>query len=154
MTSILLIIVLYLLITYIVLHFSSMKQTHTGATLISPDGFFDIEDDNDAPNVKEADAESINERFPKPSSELTDPETWKHHFTDYNSIGRTLVLPEILYANGDVRPVTPVNFLLPLSCFILALFFFSSILSCSLFNFPSLFSFSNLSPVFSTTYCH
>lgn len=89
----------------IVLYYFSTKQTQTGATLISPEGFFDIEDDDDAPNVKEADSDAINERFPKLSNELTDPETWKHHFTDYNSIGRTSMLPEVLDANGDVSTV-------------------------------------------------
>ena len=93
------------------------ETNKTGATLISPDGFFDIDDDDDAPNVKEADVDTINVRFPKPPNELTDPETWKHHFTDYNSIGRTLILPEVLDANGDVRTV---------SCPFVWLFFFYS----------------------------
>ena len=83
----------------------------TGATLISPEGFFDVEDEDDVPIVKEADAEIVNERFPKPSSELTDSESWKHHFTDFNSIGRTLTLPELYDANGDVRPF-PFTFFL------------------------------------------
>lgn len=49
-----------------------------GATSISPDGFFAL-DDEDPPQVRPAEAEALNEAFPKAASELKDPEAWKHH---------------------------------------------------------------------------
>jgi hypothetical protein len=75
----------------------------SGETLISPEGFFDLDDDEDPPVVKECDPESLNERFPKPAADLKDSDAWKHHVMELNAIGRMLALPEVLDANGDVR---------------------------------------------------
>lgn len=90
--------------TIVILHIVSI-----GATLISPDGFFELDDEEDPPVVKEADAESLNERFPKPALELRDPESWRHHVSDLNSIGRALSLPEVLDANGEVSQSAPTS---------------------------------------------
>jgi len=71
-----------------------------GATSISPDGFFDL-DEEDPPQVKPAEAEAMAERFPKPSSELKDAEAWKHHEPDLNKLGRVQAMPEQLDENGE-----------------------------------------------------
>lgn len=57
-----------------------------GATSISPEGFYDLNED-DPPIVVPAEAEAMNERFPKSSGDLKDPEGWKHHETELNKIG-------------------------------------------------------------------
>lgn len=86
-----------------------------GATSISPDGFFDLDDAEDPPVVKLAEAEALNERFPKASSELKDPEAWKHHEVDLNKIGRVLAMPEQLDDNGEpIEPEEPVELTPPL----------------------------------------
>jgi len=71
-----------------------------GATSISPDGYFDLNDE-DPPQVVPAEAEAFAERFPKTSSELKDPEGWKHHEPELNKIGRVLALPERLGEDGE-----------------------------------------------------
>ena len=71
-------------------------------TSISPDGYFELDEEEDPPLIKEAEQESFNEKFPKPSLELKDPESWRHHELDCNAIGRVRALPEQLDANGDV----------------------------------------------------
>lgn len=78
-----------------------------GATLISPDGFFEIEEDV---GVKLAEAEALNERFPKAGEEMKDPEQWKHHEVELNALGRVKALPEQLDDNGDpIEPENPVE---------------------------------------------
>lgn len=62
-----------------------------GATSISPDGYYDLNED-DPPAVVPAEAEAMNERFPKTSGDLKDPEAWKHHETELNKIGKFFML--------------------------------------------------------------
>lgn len=71
-----------------------------GSTSISPDGFFDLSED-EPPEVKVAEAEQYNERFPKSSADLKDPEAWKHHEVELNKLGRVTAMPEQLDDNGD-----------------------------------------------------
>ena len=86
-----------------------------GATGISPDGFFELDEDGDAPAVKLAEAEALAERFPKPAGDLKDPEAWKHHETELNKIGRVLAMPEQLDENGEpIEPEEPVELTQPL----------------------------------------
>jgi hypothetical protein len=49
----------------LLLLFPLMLGRIAGATLISPDGFFDMDDEADPPVAKEAEAEALAERFPK-----------------------------------------------------------------------------------------
>lgn len=85
-----------------------------GATSISPDGFYDLNED-DPPAVVPAEAEAMNERFPKTSSDLKDPEAWKHHETDLNKIGRVTAMPEQLDDAGEViEPEEPIELTPPL----------------------------------------
>jgi len=80
-----------------------------GATSISPDGYFEL-DDSEPPVVKLAEAEALNERFPRAASELKDPEAWKHHETDSNKLGRITALPEVLGEDGEpIEPEEPVE---------------------------------------------
>ena len=74
------------------------------ATSISPDGYFALSED-DPPLVVPAEAEAVNEAFPKMSSELKDPEAWKHHETALNKLGRINAMPEVLGEDGE--PVVP-----------------------------------------------
>lgn len=64
------------------------------ATLISPDGFFAVDEDSDPPGIKPAEAEQINENFPKSSSDFLSPDAWKHHEFALNPIGRVTKLPD------------------------------------------------------------
>ena len=41
-----------------------------GATTISPDGHYEMDEEADPPVEKQAEAEAIAERFPKPANEL------------------------------------------------------------------------------------
>lgn len=61
------------------------------------DGYFIDEEDE----VKAVDAEALNNNFPKPASDLTNPGAWKHHEVELNRIGRVKKLPETQDANGD-----------------------------------------------------
>lgn len=85
-----------------------------GATSISPDGFFEIEEDSDPPVLKLAEGEALNERFPKAAEELKDPEQWKHHEIELNALGRATALPPQEDENGepieeeDPVPVTEI----------------------------------------------
>jgi radial spoke head protein 4/6 len=72
-----------------------------GSTSISPDGFF-VADEDDEGAVKEAEAEAINESFPKAAADLKDSEAWKHHEIELNALGRVKAMPEQLDDNGDV----------------------------------------------------
>ena len=56
--------------------------------------------------MKLAEAEALNERFPKAGEELKDPEAWKHHEVELNALGRVKAL-EQLDDNGD--PIEPEN---------------------------------------------
>ena len=59
----------------------------------------------DPPAVVAAEAEALNEAFPKPSSELKEPDAWKHHEVDLNKIGRVQAMPEQLDEAGE--PIVP-----------------------------------------------
>jgi len=73
-----------------------------GATSISPDGFFTLNED-DPPTVVAAEPEAVNEAFPKPSSELKEPDAWRHHEIDLNKLGRVQAMPEQLdETSGEV----------------------------------------------------
>lgn len=65
-----------------------------GATAISPEGFYDLDEDGDIPVAKLADAESLMEKTPKIASDLKSAENWKHHELEINEIGRITALPE------------------------------------------------------------
>jgi radial spoke head protein 4A len=82
----------------------AMLACLVGETSISPDGFFEL-DDGEPPAVKAAEAEALNERFPKTADELKDPDSWKHHETELNKLGRVLAMPEQLDDSGE--PVVP-----------------------------------------------
>lgn len=86
-----------------------------GSTCISPDGYFELDEESDPPGVKLAEAEALGERFPKPAAELKDPEGWKHHETELNKIGRVLAMPEQLDDNGEpIEPEEPIEVTAPL----------------------------------------
>jgi len=76
----------------------------SAATSISPDGYFALSED-DVPMVIPAENEAINENFPKASSELKEPDAWKHHQTGLNKLGRVQPMPEILDDAGE--PIVP-----------------------------------------------
>lgn len=73
-----------------------------GSTSISPAGYFELNEDDDPPTVKLAEAETINEAFPKAASELKESDAWIHHEIELNSIGRCTVLPEQTDEAGEV----------------------------------------------------
>ena len=86
-----------------------------GATLISPDGYFEADEDNEG-EIKSAESEALNERFPKAGEELKDPEQWKHHEIELNVLGRVKAMPEVLDDNGDpVEPEEPIETTPPLN---------------------------------------
>lgn len=87
-----------------------------GETLISPAGFFELDEEEDPPVIKLSDAEAIAENFPKTPAELKDPEAWNHHEVELNALGRVTALPEQLDENGDpievedpVEPIPPLK---------------------------------------------
>ena len=65
-----------------------------GSTSVSPEGFFDLDEDSDVPVAKLADAASLLEKTQKTSGDLKTSENWKHHELEINEIGRTTALPE------------------------------------------------------------
>jgi radial spoke head protein 4A len=69
-----------------------------GATSISPDGYFGLDDDGE---LKPAEAEDFANAFPKDGEALKDPEAWKHHVCDLNSLGRVRAMPEQLGEDGE-----------------------------------------------------
>lgn len=75
-----------------------------GSTSISPDGHFELSED-DVPVVKLAATEAVNEAFPKPASELKEPDAWKHHETGLNKLGRVQPMPEEIGEDGE--PIVP-----------------------------------------------
>lgn len=86
-----------------------------GSTCISPDGFFELDDAEDPPVVKLAEAEALAEAFPKPASDLKDPEAWKHHEIELNVLGRVGAMPEVLDDNGEpIEPDEPIEVTAPL----------------------------------------
>lgn len=91
-----------------------------GETSISPDGFYDLDDGEDPPTVKPADAEAMNERFPKTADDLKEPDNWKHHEVELNKLGRILAMPEQQDENGEpivvddpVEPNPPLDAIKP-----------------------------------------
>jgi len=57
----------------------------------------------DPPTVVAAEPEAVNEAFPKPSSELKEPDAWRHHEIDLNKLGRVQAMPEQLdETSGEV----------------------------------------------------
>jgi radial spoke head protein 4/6 len=86
-----------------------------GATSVSPAGYFELNEDEDPPTVKLAEAETLNEAFPKAAQELKEPDAWVHHEIELNAIGRCTALPEQLDDNGDpIEPDEPVETTPPL----------------------------------------
>lgn len=86
-----------------------------GSTLVSPAGYFELNEDEDPPVVKLAEAETLNEMFPKPASELKEPDGWVHHEIELNELGRATAMPEVLDDNGDpIEPEEPVEVTPPL----------------------------------------
>lgn len=72
-----------------------------GATTVSPDGFYEMDEESDPPVEKMAEAEAIAERFPKPANELKEADAWKHHERDLNALGRITAMPEELDDAGE-----------------------------------------------------
>lgn len=86
-----------------------------GSTIISPAGYFELDEDSDPPVVKLAETETLNEAFPKPAQELKEPDAWVHHEIELNELGRVTAMPEELDENGDVvEPDEPVELVPPL----------------------------------------
>jgi radial spoke head protein 4A len=86
-----------------------------GSTCISPAGYFELDEDSDPPVVKLAEAEAINENFPKPAQDLKEPDAWVHHEIELNALGRVTAMPEETDENGDViEPDEPVETVPPL----------------------------------------
>ena len=77
----------------------------SGATSVSPAGYFELNEDEDPPGVKLAEAETLNETFPKAAQELKEPDAWVHHEIELNALGRCTAMPEQLDENGD--PIEP-----------------------------------------------
>lgn len=71
-----------------------------GSTSISPAGYFEPNEDEEGA-IKLAEPETLNELFPKASSELKEPDAWVHHEIELNTIGRVTAMPEQLDENGD-----------------------------------------------------
>lgn len=72
-----------------------------GATTISPEGYYEVDEESDPPVEKLAEAEAIAEKFPRAAAELKEVDSWKHHERDLNAIGRVTALPEEQDENGD-----------------------------------------------------
>jgi len=86
----------------------------TGESIISPDGFFEIDGDSDPPVVKLAEAEAIAGSFPKSAADLANQEAWKHHETELNVLGRITKMPEQTGPDGEPIPdetelISPLN---------------------------------------------
>lgn len=87
----------------------------SGATTISPAGFFELDEESDPPSIKLAEAEALNEAFPKAASELKEPDAWVHHEIELNALGRATAMPEQLDDNGEpIEPEEPVEVTPPL----------------------------------------
>eukprot|EP01041_Mallomonas_annulata_P007747 gene7747-15846_t len=87
-----------------------------GETSVSPAGYFELDEEEDPPVTKLAEAETINENFPKTPAELKDADAWNHHEIELNALGRATALPEQLDDNGDpievedpVEPTPPLK---------------------------------------------
>lgn len=63
--------------------------------LVSPAGFFEVDEDSDPPAIKVAEAEAINEAFPKAIDDLRTVDGWVHHEMEINAIGRVRPQPEV-----------------------------------------------------------
>lgn len=86
-----------------------------GAASISPAGYFELNEDEDPPTIKLAEAEALNEAFPKAASDLKEPDAWVHHEIELNVLGRVLAMPEQLDENGEpIEPEEPVEVTPPL----------------------------------------
>ncbi|CAM9424844.1 unnamed protein product, partial [Heterosigma akashiwo] len=73
----------------------------THGTAVSPAGFFELDEESEEPQIKFAEAEAINEVFPKPLEELKERAGWAHHELELNTLGRCRPMPERLDENGD-----------------------------------------------------
>mmetsp|Transcript_32870 Transcript_32870/g.42017 ORF Transcript_32870/g.42017 Transcript_32870/m.42017 type:complete len:456 (+) Transcript_32870:135-1502(+) len=73
----------------------------THGTCVSPAGFFELDEESEEPEIKFAEAEMINESFPKPVEEMKDKASWAHHEMELNVLGRCRPMPERLDENGD-----------------------------------------------------
>lgn len=86
----------------------------TGATLISPEGYFKYEDDEaEVKEIVPSEAEELKERFPKAAHLLLAASAWRHHEKQLNRLGRCSALPEELDEEGEVLvtedSLTPVS---------------------------------------------
>lgn len=89
----------------------------SGETLISPDGYFEL-DESEPPVAKLVEAEAL-AAFSKTSSELKDPEAWKHHEVELNKIGRVTAMPEQLGEDGEpIEPEEPIEVTPPLNAIV------------------------------------
>lgn len=87
----------------------------SAATCISPDGFFELDDESDPPSIKPAEAEAIAEKFPKSAEELMSADGWVHHELEINTLGRNAPLPPEQDEDGnDIEPEEPIEVVAPL----------------------------------------
>lgn len=80
----------------------------SSTTSISPDGFYELDEDSDPPVLQPVATEALVESFPKSSYDLTTADSWRHHEVEINKIGRVTALPEQLDENGDPIEVEEV----------------------------------------------
>ncbi|CAM9242731.1 unnamed protein product, partial [Chrysoparadoxa australica] len=73
----------------------------SAGTAVSPSGFFEVDEEAEPVAVKVAEAETINESFPKPTEELMTPDGWVHHEMELNVLGRNRPMPEKLDDEGN-----------------------------------------------------
>lgn len=86
-----------------------------GATMISPDGYYEMDEESDPPVEKMAEAETLAERFPRPAAELKEIDAWKHFERDLNILGRVTAMPEETDENGDPVEAEEVELVEPLA---------------------------------------
>lgn len=65
----------------------------TNACSVSPVGFFELNEDDEIPQIVKAEDEAINEGFPKPPEEIKELDAWNHHELEINVRGRCRPLP-------------------------------------------------------------
>jgi radial spoke head protein 4A len=86
----------------------------SSATMISPQGYFKIEDpEADEKVIVAAEPEELKEMFPKPAQSLCSNTAWRHHEKELNAIGRVTALHEETDEEGE--PVITVDSKVPVS---------------------------------------
>ena len=84
-----------------------------GTTSISPDGYFEVDEDADEGAIKAVEPAALLEKGYKTAGELKEAEGWRHHELAINSLGRITPLPE---PEEGAEPVEePVEVSKPLS---------------------------------------